>query len=54
MNKYYDLYKQLDNVNFSVYDECPISFEEAKSIPISAFRIETTEHVFANPKRFEF
>lgn len=53
IDKYYDLYKQLDNVNFSVYDECPISFEEAKKrYPDIRISDRTTEHVFANPKRF--
>lgn len=30
IDKYYDLYKQLDDVNFSIYDESKISFHEAK------------------------
>lgn len=53
IDKYYDLYKQLDNVNFSVYDESKIGFEEAK-IRYPEIRVSdrTTDKVMANPKEF--
>ena len=53
IDEYYDLYKKLDNVNFSVYDESKISFQNARSkYPDIRVSDRTTKSVFENPKKF--
>jgi MoaA/NifB/PqqE/SkfB family radical SAM enzyme len=53
IDKYYDLYKQLDAVNFSVYDECKISYHQAK-IKYKDIRVSDrrTKNVMEKPKEF--